>query len=114
MNIYAKLGAVVYVLWGLFHIQAARLVYVLGQSMEPGIIQGRVYQDAWNLLFFALFGIAVQHRVTSLQSRHNKHGLRLCCRVFGLPFRLQNMCIQFRDRVSNGFYEVGFGRAGHG
>jgi hypothetical protein len=59
MNLYAKLGAVTYVLWGLLHIQAARFVYVLGQTLEPGIVQGRIYQDAWNLLFFALFGIAV-------------------------------------------------------
>ncbi len=59
MNYFAKLGAVTYVLWGLLHIQAARFVYVLGQSLEPGIIQGRIYQDAWNLLFFALFGIVV-------------------------------------------------------
>ncbi len=59
MNIFAKLGAVAYVLWGLLHIQAARFVYVLGQSLEPGIIQGRIYQDAWNLLFFAFFGIVV-------------------------------------------------------
>lgn len=59
MNLFAKLGAVTYVLWGLLHIQAARFVYVLGQSLEPGVVQGRIYQDAWNLLFFALFGIAV-------------------------------------------------------
>ena len=59
MNLYAKLGAVTYVLWGLLHIQAARFVYMLGQTIEPGIVQGRIYQGAWNLLFFALFGIAV-------------------------------------------------------
>ncbi len=59
MNIFAKLGAVTYVLWGLLHIQAARLVYMLGNSLEPGMVQGRVFQDAYNLLFFALFGIAV-------------------------------------------------------
>ncbi len=59
MNYFAKLGAVTYVLWGLLHIQAARLVYVLGQSLEPGMIQGRIFQDAWYLLFFALFGIVV-------------------------------------------------------
>ena len=59
MNLFAKLGAVTYVLWGLLHIQAARLVYVLGQTLEPGIVQARIYQGAWNLLFFALFGIAV-------------------------------------------------------
>ncbi len=59
VNLFAKLGAVTYVLWGLLHLQAARLVYMLGQSLEPGIVQGRIYQDAWNLLFFASFGIIV-------------------------------------------------------
>ena len=59
MNLYARLGAVAYVLWGLLHLQAARLVYMLGDSLEPGMVQGRIYQDAFNLLFFALFGIAV-------------------------------------------------------
>ena len=59
MNLFAKLGAVAYVLWGLLHIQAARLVYMLGNSLEAGMVQGRIYQDAFNLLFFALFGIAV-------------------------------------------------------
>ncbi len=59
MNIFARLGAVTYVLWGLLHLEAARKVYLLGKSLEPGIVQGRIYQDAWNLLFFALFGIIV-------------------------------------------------------
>lgn len=59
MNVLAKLGAAIYVLWGLMHIQAARLVYALGQTLEPGMVQGRVFQNAWNILFFALFGIAV-------------------------------------------------------
>jgi len=59
VNLFAKLGAVSYVLWGLLHIQAARLVYLFGQTLEPGMFQGRIFQGAWNLLFFALFGIAV-------------------------------------------------------
>ncbi len=59
MKLFAKLGAITYVLWGLLHIEAARKVYLLSQSLEPGILQGRIYQDAWNLLFFALFGIIV-------------------------------------------------------
>ncbi len=59
MNIYSKLGASVYVLWGLLHIEAARKVYILGQTLEPGMVQARIYQDAWNLLFFALFGVAI-------------------------------------------------------
>jgi hypothetical protein len=59
MNLFAKLGAVIYVLWGLLHIEAARRVYMLGQSLDPGMVQGRIIQGAWNLLFFALFGIVV-------------------------------------------------------
>ena len=59
MNVFARLGAVAYVVWGLLHIQAARLVYALGETLDPGIVQARIYQGAWNLLFFALFGIIV-------------------------------------------------------
>ena len=49
-----KIGAVFYLLWGLLHIKAAIATYQLGATLEPGIVQGRVYQDAWNLVFFAL------------------------------------------------------------
>ena len=58
-NLYARIGAIIYIIWGLVHLQAARLVFVLGQTLEPGMVQGRIYQNAWNLLFFALFGMAV-------------------------------------------------------
>jgi len=47
--IFARIGAVLYILWGVLHIVAAYKVYTLG----------RIYQGAWNLLFFALFGIVV-------------------------------------------------------
>ena len=55
----ARIGAVLYLLWGLLHIVAAFKVYSLGHTLEQGMLQGRIYQDAWNLLFFALFGTAV-------------------------------------------------------
>lgn len=58
-NLFAKLGAISYILWGLLHLEAARLVYLLGQTLEPGLVQGRLYQHAWNLLFLAVFGIVV-------------------------------------------------------
>ncbi len=58
-NIFAKLGSISYVLWGILHIEAARKVYALGQTLDPGMVQGRIFQDAWNLLFFAIFGIVV-------------------------------------------------------
>ncbi len=49
-----KIGAVLYLLWGLLHIKAAISTYQLGATLAPGIVQGRVYQDAWNLVFFAI------------------------------------------------------------
>ncbi|MEM9103152.1 MAG: hypothetical protein AAGB12_12600, partial [Pseudomonadota bacterium] len=57
--IFAKIASAVYVLWGILHVYAAWNVYLMGQNMEPGMVQGRIFQDAWNLLFFALFGIVV-------------------------------------------------------
>ncbi len=54
-----KIGAVMYFIWGLLHLKAANSVYQLGTSLEAGMIQGRIFQDAWNLLFFALVGITV-------------------------------------------------------
>ena len=57
--ILARTGSILYILWGVLHIVAAFKVYALGQSLEPGMVQGRIFQDAWNLLFFALFGTAV-------------------------------------------------------
>ena len=59
MNTYAKTGAGFYVLWGLLHIMAAWKVYSLGESLESGMVQARIFQDAWNLLIFACFGIII-------------------------------------------------------
>ena len=49
-----RIGAALYLLWGLLHIKAAIATYQLGVTLEPGLVQGRVYQDAWNLVFFAI------------------------------------------------------------
>ena len=57
--IFAKIGALLYMLWGALHVFAAYKVYALAQTLEHGMIQGRLYQDAWNLLFFAVFGIVI-------------------------------------------------------
>ena len=48
-----------YIIWGLLHLKAAMSVYKLGTSLDPGVIQGRIFQDAWNLLFFAVVSIFV-------------------------------------------------------
>jgi len=57
--VFARLGAVFYGLWGMLHIVAAYKVYALGQGIEQGMIQGRIYQDAWSLLFFAIASIVI-------------------------------------------------------
>jgi hypothetical protein len=54
-----RIGAILYVIWGVLHLNAARATYTLGSTLEPGLVQGRVYQDAWNLVFFAVFAIVV-------------------------------------------------------
>jgi hypothetical protein len=52
-------GAIAYALWGCLHLEAAYAVYRLGAGLDPGMTQGRVFQDAWNLLFFGVAAIAV-------------------------------------------------------
>jgi hypothetical protein len=55
----AKTGAAVYVLWGLLHIGAAYDEFSLAGSAGPGLVQGKLNQGAWNLLFFALASILI-------------------------------------------------------
>lgn len=50
-----QIGAVLYVAWGLLHLRAAYQVYKLGSGMPAGMVQGRLYQSAWNLASFAVF-----------------------------------------------------------
>jgi hypothetical protein len=52
-------GAICYALWGCLHLQAAYAVYHVGAALEPGMVQARVFQDSWNLLFFGVSVIAV-------------------------------------------------------
>jgi len=54
-----QVGAVFYVLWGILHIFAAIHVFKLGSIQGSGMVQGRIYQNAWNLMFFAIFTIVV-------------------------------------------------------
>lgn len=52
-------GAVLYILWGLLHVFAAFQVFKLGAKLEKGMVQGRIYQNALNLLFFAIIVIVI-------------------------------------------------------
>jgi len=54
-----RIGAAMYVIWGALHVGAALKVYQLGETLDPGMVQGRLLQGAWNLLFFAVVAIVV-------------------------------------------------------
>ena len=42
----AKLGAIFYTLWALLHFKAAHAVYSLAATLDAGMIQARLFQDA--------------------------------------------------------------------
>jgi hypothetical protein len=52
-------------------LQAAYAVYRVGAALEPGMAQGRVFQDAWNLLFFGVTAIVI---ALTLNIRNNAWG----------------------------------------
>lgn len=54
-----KIGAIMYVIWGLLHLKAAQMTWVLGSSLDAGLVQARVYQDAFSLFCFAFAAIAI-------------------------------------------------------
>ncbi|WP_193096759.1 hypothetical protein [Brevibacterium sp. FME17] len=58
-HITARIGAIFYVIWGLVHIAAAYQLLQLGQSLDPGMVQARIFQDSWNILMGALASVAV-------------------------------------------------------
>ena len=58
-NTISKIGAVLYIIWACLHLLAAYSVYALGRSLDSSMVQGRVLQDAWNLLFFSIIAIFV-------------------------------------------------------
>lgn len=58
-NLSYRIGALVYVLWGLLHIYAAWLGFELADAQEFGTVQSKLYQNAWNLGYLALFSIVI-------------------------------------------------------
>ena len=58
-NTISKLGAVFYIIWACLHFLAAYSVFVLGRSLDSSMVQGRVLEDAWILLFFSIIAISV-------------------------------------------------------
>jgi hypothetical protein len=66
----SRIGAVFYVLWGIFHLVAANAVYALAEQ-STGMVRARLLQDAFYLLFFAIAGILL---AAILNWRNDKQG----------------------------------------
>jgi hypothetical protein len=58
-KIIARLGAALYVCWGLLHFTAAYGVYTLAQNSAPTMAQGRLMQTAFYLAVFAATAIVL-------------------------------------------------------
>jgi len=54
----ARVGALCYIGWGVFHLNVAHDIYLLG-AQQTAIAQGRLYQLAAYMLSIALFAIIV-------------------------------------------------------
>ena len=54
-----RIGAVFYALWGALPLAAAAEGYRLAMTVDPGVIQGRLLQNAWNLAIFAVVALVV-------------------------------------------------------
>src|SRR5580698_4787483 len=70
-NLTAKLGATLYVCWGLLHFTAAYGVYKLAQNSPPTVAQGRLMQTAFYLAVFALTAIVL---ALTLNWRNDRFG----------------------------------------
>ena len=54
-----RIGAAFFVIWGLLHINAANMLYQMGAAIDPGVLEARIVQAAWHLLFFGVVAIVV-------------------------------------------------------
>ncbi|MEM9356804.1 MAG: hypothetical protein AAGB04_11365 [Pseudomonadota bacterium] len=58
-SMLAKIGAVAYVLWGLWHIRVVVGMFDSAAAMENPALQARISQGAFHILFFVIFAIVV-------------------------------------------------------
>lgn len=66
---FHRIGAACFVIWGLLHVNAAYMQYQFGSGLEAGMIQGRLIQNAWHLLFFGVLAVIIGIRLNWRNSR---------------------------------------------
>lgn len=72
----ARIGALLYAAWGIFHVRVAWDIYLLGRT-QMGIAQGRLFQLAAYMLTIALFVIGVG-LVLNWRNDQRGYWLNLC------------------------------------
>lgn len=55
-------------IWACFYRLATYLVCVVGRSLDSSVVQGRVFRDAWFLVFFSILAIFVTATLNSRNS----------------------------------------------
>lgn len=58
-NVFAKIGAVLYIIWGLLHFKASYGIYILGVNQGASMAQGRLWQNAFFLFLISCTSIFV-------------------------------------------------------
>ena len=58
-RVFAILGAVAYFAWGGLHLLAAGKSYVFAANIEPGLVQGRLFQGSFYVAAFALVAVVI-------------------------------------------------------
>ena len=64
-------GAICYAVWGCLHLYAGYSVFLLGNSVDPGLVRARLHQAGFNLFFFGVAAICV---ALTLNIRNNNWG----------------------------------------
>jgi hypothetical protein len=87
-RIVVKIGAVLYVCWGVLHFAAALGVYKLGQTSPGTIVQGRLLQTAFYLAAFAAAAIAFAVTLNWRNSRLGFWANGVMVSIADIPFIL--------------------------
>ncbi|QQN62298.1 hypothetical protein JIR23_22270 [Bradyrhizobium diazoefficiens] len=58
-NICARIGAALYVIWGVLHLLASWGIHALAATIPSGLAYARMEQAAWNLAVFAVLAIVL-------------------------------------------------------
>jgi hypothetical protein len=90
--VFAGIGAVSYVLWGLLHYTATYNVYHIGLGMLPSMVQGRLFQDAFYIFAFATTAIVLAIKMNWHSSRSGFWLNALTIGAADVPFMLRAYC----------------------